>query len=168
VACCRAACRRPAHRQVDFSNSVRSRGTSSVGPACSYPEGRFGCIFHCTCAGGWGMSPTTGTAYREQPHDPEELPVELARCTLTASSGTAKLSEADWLRRGISTCSISGSAVTLNQAGPLPHRRQPGRQREVPARPPGSAGNRSTAFSPVMARPVPTTPVSTTAIPIAP
>lgn len=43
------------------------------------------------------MSATIGTADREQLHDPEELPIELARYTLTTSNGTAKLSEADLL-----------------------------------------------------------------------
>jgi hypothetical protein len=46
------------------------------------------------------MSATTGntdTVDRGQLHDPNELPTELARYPLFTSSGTAKLSDADWL-----------------------------------------------------------------------
>jgi hypothetical protein len=159
------------------------------------------------------MSATIGTADREQLHDPEELPIELARYTLTTSNGTAKLSEADWPtwpvrpadgmssaesalsgvrrywnksgyrqrdpakwagnpvtftvdRRGISICSISGSAVTLNQPGLcLIDANQVGNAKYRPV----PQVQQAIAVQPSVPSPttsVPTTLVPTTSIPI--
>ncbi len=41
--------------------------------------------------------PVTTSAVQDELHDPEQLKIELARYPLRTSSGTAELTESDWL-----------------------------------------------------------------------